>query len=79
MRYYLKKNYCNNAVINNMHDSKSLWKTIKKIVPNKTSSVPTSICNKDNIYSGKSKEMANEFNNYFTSIGNDLCSKFNKR
>ena len=64
-----------------MLDSKSLWKTVKKIVLNKTSSVPTSIRNKDDtysLYSGNSKEMANEFNNYFTSIGNDLGSKFNK-
>ena len=53
-------------------------KTIKKIVPNKTSSVPTSIRKKDDKYSGNSKEMANEFNNYFTSIGNDLGSKFSE-
>ena len=80
MRYYLKKNYCNNAIINNMHDSKSLWKTIKKIVPNKISSAPTSIFNKDDkcINSGQSKDMANEFNKYFTSIGDELGSKFNE-
>ena len=81
MRFYLKKNYCNNAVINNMDNSKNLWKTIKKIVPNKTSSVktPTSISNKDNenSYSTSSKDIANEFNKYFTSIGNELGSKFN--
>ena len=66
MRYYLKKNYCNEAFINNMHDSKNLWKTIKKIIPSKTSSVPNLISNKS------SKETANEFNKYFTSIGNQL-------
>ena len=57
-----------------MDDSKNLWKTIKKIVPNKTSSVktPTLISNKDNenSYGTSSKDIANEFNKYFTSIGN---------
>ena len=76
MRYYLKKNYCNDAVINNMYDSKSLWKTLKKIVPNKTSRAPTTVLNKDIKYSCKSKDIANEFNKYFASIGNELGSKF---
>lgn len=73
MRYYLKKNYCNDAVMNNMHDSKNLWKTIKKIIPNKSSSVPNVISNND---VQSSKDTANEFNKYFTSIGNQLGSKF---
>ena len=78
MRYYLKKNYCNDAVINNMYDSKSLWKTLKKIVPNKTSCAPTTVLNKDSKYSCKSKDIANEFNKYFASIGNELGSKFSE-
>ena len=76
MRYYLKKNYCNNAVINNMHDSKNLWKTIKKIVSNKTASSPTSVLNKDGKYSCNSKDIADEFNKYFTSVSNELGHKF---
>ena len=61
-----------------MNNSKNLWKTIKKIVPNKTLSVktPTSFSNKDNENSYSSKDIANEFNKYFTSIGNVLGSKF---
>ena len=47
MRCYLKKNFCYDAVTKNMHDSKNLWKTIKKIlVPSKTSSV-ASMFNKE--------------------------------
>ena len=30
MRFYLKKNYCKDAISKNMHNSKNLWKTIKK-------------------------------------------------
>ena len=64
-----------------MNNSKNLWKSIKKIVPNKTSSLktPTSISNKYNEHScsTSSKDIANEFNKYFTSIGNKLGSKFN--
>ncbi len=82
MRYYLKKNYCNDAIVNNMHDSKNLWKTIKKIVPSsKTSNGPSSILSKDDKYiqaTTDSKNVANEFNKYFTSIGNQLGSKFEK-
>ena len=83
MRYYLKKNYCNDAIVDNMNDSKKLWKTIKKIVPSssKTSSGPTSILSKDDKCiqaTTDSKNMANEFNKYFTSIGNELGSKFNE-
>jgi hypothetical protein len=77
MRYYLKKNYCNEAFINNMHDSKNLWKTIKKIIPNKSTSVSPNLVNDKGIHVTDSKETANEFNKYFTSIGNQLGSKFN--
>ena len=64
-----------------MNNSTNLWQTIKKIVPNKTSSVktPTSISNKYNehLCSTSSKDIVYEFNKYFTSIGNELGSKFN--
>ena len=71
MRCYLKKNLCNDAVTKNMHDSKNLWKTIKKILPSKTSSV-ASMFNKEDKCIVDSKNMANKFNNYFTSIGSEL-------
>lgn len=75
MKYYLKKNYCNEAVTKNMHDSKKLWKTIKKIIPSKSSNVP-SVVNSESGLTNSSNDTANEFNKYFTSIGNTLGRKF---
>ena len=46
-----------------------------KIVPNKISCAPTTVLNKDSEYSFKSKDIANEFNKYVASIGNELGSK----
>ena len=69
MKFYLKKNYCNKAVKDNLKDSKNLWKVIKKIVPSKSSSTAnTNLLN--------SKDTAAAFNDYFTSIGNKLGEHF---
>ena len=76
MKYALKKSYCNKAISDNINNSKNLWKTIKKIIPNKTSSMPSAVVKKDGNYSGDKKDTANEFNDFFTSIGNELGSKF---
>ena len=59
-----------------MNNSKNLWKTINKIDETSSVKTPTSISNKDNEHScnTSSKDIANEFNKYFTSIGNELSS-----
>ena len=66
MRFYLKKNYCNYAIVNNMNNSKNLWKTIKKIIPSKPNVQPC-VNSNDTV---DAKCTANKFNKYLTSIGN---------
>ena len=75
MKFYLKKNYCKDAIANNLHDSKNLWKVIKKLIPNTSSSVPSNIVSSDDGLPSP-KETADVFNKYFTSIGNKLGEKF---
>ena len=76
MKNALKKSYCNKAISDNINNSNNLWKTIKKIMPNKTLSMPSAVVKKDGNYSGDQKDTANEFNKFFTSAGNELGSKF---
>ena len=35
----ITKNYCNNAINENVNNSKKLWNTIKKLIPKNRSSV----------------------------------------
>jgi hypothetical protein len=70
----LKKNYCTKNINDNLNNSKKLWNTIKKIIPKNISSV-LSVQTK-NGFTSNDKETADQFNSYFTSIGNDLASKF---
>lgn len=74
LRNKLKKNYCNDAIVNNVHDSKTLWKTIKKIIPSSSkSNVLPNVNSTDDV---NFKCTADKFNKYFTSIGNELGKKF---
>ena len=70
----LKKNYCNQAINENVNNSKKLWSTIKKLIPKNTSSV-SSVHTQDG-FTANDKETADKFNSYFTSIGDVLASKF---
>ena len=59
-----------------MHNSKKLWKTLKKVIPSKKAqSVPT-IVNASNNKISTTKETANSFNNFFTSVGEELSKQF---
>ena len=74
MNKYLKKTYCNNAINENVNNSKKLWSTIKKLIPDKKSSVHA-------VKSGEKittndKETADKFNDFFSSIGNNLAKNF---
>ncbi len=55
-------------------NNRNLWKTIKKIIPNKSMNVPNLISGQDIL---SSNDTANKFNSYFTSIGEQLGIKFN--
>ena len=70
----LKKSYCNKAINENVNNSKKLWSTIKKLIPKNTSSI-SSVQTHDG-FTSNDKETADQFNSYFTSIGNNLAAKF---
>ena len=72
----LKKNYYNTEIENNLNNSKKLWKTIRKVIPGKNKSSITNIKVHDKVTTND-KDTANVFNNYFTTIGSNLASKFN--
>jgi len=70
----LKRNYCSNAINDNVHNSKKLWSTIKKLLPKNVSNT-TNVKTQDGL-TCNDKATANQFNTYFTSIGNSLASNF---
>ena len=72
----LKKNYYNTEIENNLNNSKKLWKTIRKVIPGKNKSSITNIKVHDKVTTND-KDTANVFNDYFTTIGSNLASKFN--
>ena len=77
MKFYLKKRYFESSIKNNMHDSKKLWKTLKKVIPSKKKSIATNIVKSNdhgNVTTGK--DTANSFNQFFTSVGKDLSKQF---
>ena len=71
---HLKKHYCNNAINENIKYSKKLWCTIRKLIPKNVSAV-SNVQTKDGYTTFYDEETANQFNDYFTSIGNDLAKK----
>ena len=75
MNKYLKKTYCDKAINNNVNNSKQLWNAIKKLIPKSKSSVQ-SVKSKNGLTTND-KETANQFNEFFTSIGKNLADKFN--
>ena len=75
MNRYLKKTYCTDAINNNVDNSKSLWSTIKKLIPKHQSSIQSVHSEQGNTVDDK--DTANQFNDFFTSIGSKLASKFN--
>ena len=75
MNKFLKKTYCDKAINDNVNNSKQLWNTIKKLIPKSKSSVQ-SVKSKNGLTTND-KEIANQFNEFFTSIGKNLADKFN--
>ena len=72
----LKRDYCTKAISDNINDSKKLWSTIKKLIPKQKVSVKNVYNSSNDGFTANDKETANQFNNFFTSIGNSLASKF---
>ena len=63
LKCHLKKNYGNDAISFNVHDSKKLWKIIKTIKSSSASNVV-----EINKGTSSTKETVNVYNDYFTSI-----------
>ena len=60
----------------NVHDSKKLWKTLKKVIPSKKANVPNIISQNGNGNIATGKDTANSFNQFFTSVGEELSKQF---
>ena len=73
MNKYLKKTYCSNAINENVNNSKKLWSTIKKLIPDKKDSVHA--VKSDKGITNNDKETGDRFNDFFSSIGNNLAKK----
>ena len=71
-----KKTYFKNFLIENANNVKNIWKGIKSIINIKTSlkGQPTSLLIKKELIS-EPKIVAETFNNYFSSIANELQGK----
>ena len=72
----LKKNYCTNAINDNVNNSKKLWGTIRKLIPKNVSTV--SKVKTNNGFTSNDEETASQFNDYFTTVGNNLAEHFKK-
>ena len=73
MNKYLKKTYCSKAINENLSNSKKLWSTIKKLIPDNKSSVHA--VKTDKGFTVNDKETADKFNDFFASIGSNLAEK----
>ena len=71
LKIELQQNYFKDKIEQHKHDSKKLWKTLKEIWPTKQRS-----CNIRQI-NGKSGllDMANELNQFFSTVGSTLAEK----
>ena len=71
----LKSEFFQKEIKNNIKDSNKLWKSIEKVIPNKHTSIGN-IKTNDKGFTTSDTDAANKFNDYFTSIGLKLASKF---
>ena len=74
----LRNSYYRNEVNNSRDDPKKLWKKIKELIPDKTSSaIPDMTLENGNVISD-SKDIANQFNDFFVNVGANLAAEFPK-
>ena len=77
LRHVLIKDYYDEEIKANANDSKKLWKTLKTtVLPNSSNDSVTALT-VDGETVTDSKQIANNFNSFFTSIGEKLAEKFN--
>ena len=63
-----KSNYFKQKIMENKHDVKNLWKILKRVAPTKPTKKSPAYIEVDGTQISKPEEMANAFNQYFTSI-----------
>ena len=61
-------------IIENKHKPKVMWRCLKELMPGKKRQCPQGITVNNKHITDKS-QIANAFNDYFTSIGIDLASR----
>ena len=71
---YSKANYYKQYFLNNINNSKNIWKGIKEIIHNKKSSQSNISLNINNCLESNPEIVANHFNTFFTSIANEIRS-----
>jgi hypothetical protein len=72
----LKKEYFEDSIREAVKDSKKLWSTLRKIIPNKTDRNGINSVNDNNEMITNTKDIANCFNTYFSNIGESLAAVF---
>lgn len=73
----IKKKYYENLVDNNKHDSKKMWKTLKKLIGNKKQSTELSEVVFDNEIVTSQLSITNKLNNYFVESVDQIIKKIN--
>ena len=70
----LKKDFVEDSITQNSNNRKELWRSLKKIIPSKSTSGRTKLTDHETEITDAGK-MANIFNDFFASIGENLASR----
>ena len=70
-----KQEYFSNLIYESCDNTNKLWRSIKKVLPQKTKETVT-VIQDDNGTHTDPVNIANSFNSFFCRIGSDLCAKF---
>ena len=68
-----KREYFTSVVNDNKDNPKAMWKTMKKLLSSKKAKIPGSIDYQGQTYTS-SREIANRYNSFFTTIAKDLTA-----
>ena len=71
-----KREYYDSLIQESVNDSKTLWSSLKSMLPKKATTVTQSVLTADGAETKEPLEVANAFNSFFTSVGATLAKKF---
>ncbi len=69
-----KRDYYTSLILENKHKPKLMWKYLRELLPGKSKATPKGLLIDGQIITDR-KQMADAYNQYFTSVGKDLASK----